>query len=123
MDTHRPDGDFSVVGSVSGNAGTLTLGTLFQAPDTANYAISLTGTAGVLPCAAGDVFTFTTTAAGATVAAGIASETIDARHCPDNPPTTMYVSGAFRANRIIGLDPQGIESINRRVEGNLLILA
>lgn len=113
---------FAVVGSVTGAAGDLTLGSEFKFPDTTAYKIKLTMTAGVTPCVEGDFYTFSTTASteDADVAEGILGEDVDAT---DGAIVShMYVKGSFIESELTGLDSDAKTHLNGKSVGDYFVI-
>ena len=113
-------GNFSVVGSVSGNVGNASVGSEFKYPNTDDYMIKFTITDGAVDFAVGDKFTFNTTAAGGRTAKGILTENVDASSGAE--VSAMYVEGNFVESKLTGLDAQAKESLNgRSIAGTFFI--
>jgi len=111
---------FAVVGSVTGAAGDLTLGSEFKYPNTTAYKIKLTMTAGVTPCEEGDEYTFSTVAAGVAVAEGILSEDVDATE--GDEISSMFVKGIFVEDELTGLDADAKSHLGGKTVGDYFII-
>lgn len=111
---------FAVVGSVSGSVGNATVGVEFKYPNSASYIVKFTLIAGMTPFVAGDIFTFSTTAAGARTADGILTAKTDASD--EDITTNMYAQGSFVKSKLTGLDDQAVEDMNGKVIGDELIM-
>lgn len=108
---------FTVVGSVSGAMGSGAPGVAFT---DANSKVSFTITAGETPFVSGDKFTFSTTAAGARVAKGIASEAADASTAMKL--SAAYVHGCFKITELTGLNVEAVGHMNGKEIGGYLFI-
>ena len=109
-------GYFSVVGSMSGNCGVLTVGTQFHYPATSAYRIRLTVADGGADWIVGDVITFTTVAAYPSAPEGILAQTVDATL--GATPATIEVAGSFVVANLTGFDGTVLAAFNGRYFGN-----
>lgn len=113
-------GTFSVVGSVSGNVGNATVGSEFKYPNTSAYMVKFTIADSGEDFDEGDVFTFSTTAAGATVATGILKENVDATE--EDKISGKYVKGIFKTALLTGLDVDAKTHMGAKEDGDYLII-
>ncbi len=113
-------GDFSVVGSRSGNIGTATVGTEFKYPNTSAYELKFTISDGSPDFEVGDAFTFTTTGKAAVDAAGIMAYEVDATD--EDQFGSIEVGGVFEISKLTGLDDDAKVSMMARQAGAYLIL-
>lgn len=108
---------FTVTGSVSGALGTGSTGAEFS-DETGKIAFTIT--AGNTPMAEDDVFTFSTTAAGARVATGIIKENVDATD--EDKISGKYVKGVFITDKLTGLDADAKTHLGAKEDGDYLVI-
>ena len=110
-------GEFSVIGSLSGNVGTASVGSEFS--DSAGK-ITLTISDGNEDFDEGDTFTFSTTRAEPRTALGILSEKVDASE--GDVISSMYVKGNFIESKLTGLDSNAKTDLLGRSAGEYFIM-
>lgn len=107
--------EFTIEGSVSGILDPVTVGEEYVGDK-----VTFTITAGETPFAEGDTFTFSTVAAGATVADGILAVDVDATDDDETAP--RYMKGAFKISELIGFDDNAATNLSGKISGNVFIV-
>lgn len=109
-------GTFEVKGSVSGVVGNATVGTLFNY----NNVVSFTIADGSTDFKKGDLFTFSTVGAAATVAVGVLPG--DVNSILESQFANIEVTGVFRKSVLTGLDDDAYANMYARDVGEYLII-